>query len=76
MAISFESILKVLRDTNKTEFQKAADLHALASEDVADGNTPIAPAPAKRGRKPRAAAPNGFEHHETSADTALPGMNE
>ena len=31
--VSFEKLLKILQDTAKTDYQKAADLHALLNDE-------------------------------------------
>lgn len=74
MAVSFEAILKILRDASKTEFQKAADLHALMGD---AGETDQAPAPkaTRAYRKRPATQPVNGAEHVAPAET-LPGLNE
>lgn len=54
--VTFEKLLKIIQDSSKTDYQKAADLHSA----IASGATvsPIA-APKKRGRKPKVQVTNG-----------------
>lgn len=62
--VTFEKLLKIIQDTAKTDYQKAADLHSLLSEGAAVP-APKAATGKKRGPKPKAqVTPNG----EASAD--------
>lgn len=55
--VTFEKLLKIIQDTAKTDYQKAADLHSLLVEGAARPVTRETTKP--RGRPRKASAPNG-----------------
>ncbi len=57
--MSFEELLTILKDPTRTDYQRAADIHAALTKATQPSALNIKPAAPRKKREPRAPKPNG-----------------
>ena len=63
--MTFEELVSILKDTTRTDYQKAADIHAALTEAMTPSALKLKPMKERKKREPRKPRPELFEAPET-----------
>jgi len=68
--MTFDEIVQILKDPQRTDYQRAADIHAALTKASQPSALNIKPKTERKKREPRAPKPNG--HDTTPHEEATP----